>query len=194
VLVWIIVAAAVVTAGFVRVGVSLRHAPGETRVAVRFGLFRVTVLPAKPRKTKKRKPKARRREPLWRGLKFSELELKPLIPLATGLSKKMARGIRFDRIEVECALGGKDDPAETAIAYGAWMTCIGTLLPVLNQALRIKRFRVAMIPDFTRKKGETRARLEVSMSIGRGFGVGLYILVKGGGLIMQIRNPKRKAV
>lgn len=192
-----IIAVVIIAAGFIRLGFSFRYTPEKTRLILKIGWFRLGVLPQKKQKEKTKK-KAEKEKPKKKQKKekgFSKYfeGFKDIVPLwnsVKGLMRKTARGVRIDRLEANVLLGGRDDPAKTAVHYGYLMGAIGMILPVMDEKLRIKRFNIRIEPDFEREEFSGIFRLDASISIGRGMGLGFYLLRMIFKLMLGMRRRK----
>ncbi len=75
------------------------------------------------------------------------------------------RKLTVKRLWIRAALAG-GDPAKTAETIGKAWEAIGIAVPILEQGFRIKEKKIAVYPDFTARKTELEAELQVRLRIG----------------------------
>lgn len=99
------------------------------------------------------------------------------------------RKLTVKRLWICAALAG-GDPAKTAETVGKAWEAIGIAVPILEQAFRIKEKKIAVWPDFTAKKTELEAELQIRLRIG---GVVLLLLKYAGKAIVLFLREKKKS-
>lgn len=121
---------------------------------VRFALLGLPIgfSKEKPSKKKSRKKPAKEKPKeakprMPRGGSLSEFL--PYLRKGGTLTREFLFKLRVPELTLHVCFGGKDDPAEAAIAYGGAWAFIGTVLTPLRQSFRIGKARVDAACDFT---------------------------------------------
>ena len=160
------------------------------RLDARFGLFRIHVLPAKPRKPKAEekppKPKKPKREkppkeaaPEKGTLSFALEDLRDaldtVLPALSRALRRLGRGIQIKPLRLSLVLGGLEDPAAAAETYGKLQAAAWTGMPLLEQLLDIRDPYIHTDVDFQAKdtavEGEAGITLRIGTLLAMGFGV-----------------------
>lgn len=169
------------------VGVWAAFGGGDLRLDVRFGFLRVHILPAKPKKPKAVKPKREKKqkppkkEPEEEKTKPSfTLEdgkdaLRTLLPPLKRALSRLGRGIRVKPLRLSLTLGGQEDPAASAQAFGELQAAVWTGMPLLEKLLDIRDPYIHTDIDFTAPgtaaEGEVGVALRVGTLLAVGFGM-----------------------
>lgn len=149
---------------------------GELRVRLRVGPVKLTVLPRKEKKARKKAAEAAGKTPEEKAKpkaagghrlpKLSFPELRELAGTVLGaLKRTLRRTCRrtcIDPLEVGVIFAG-DDPADTAQTYGYANAALWTLMPKLEELFYIPKPSVYLGMDFT--KAETSAEGTVGVSL-----------------------------
>ncbi len=99
------------------------------------------------------------------------------------------RKLTVTRLRIRAVLVG-GDPAKTGRTIGkAWET-IGIVVPILEQAFRIKERKIAVYPDFTASKTDVEAELAVQIRVGGVVLLGLKYAWRA--LRLYLRQKKEK--
>lgn len=179
---------------FTRVGARVLYDEAGVQAWVKIGLYWRKIYPIKEKKSKKDKPLKPPKEQKKRELKekngFGKLtgdDIRQLIALAKGLMKRSARAFRFDLIRLRVIAGGGDACA-AAVNYGRVHAVLGAARGTVLGSLRIKRYDNRVTIDYT--GGGTRVYTEViiTVSIGRIFLLGCYMIKAGIGFVLARRN------
>ena len=174
---WGIFALAVLALLCLPLGIRLRFDEGGTVFRILVGPIPIA-LPAgkkkaekkeKPKKPKKQKKKPAAAEPEPEPKekpKQSILDWLPLVDVALDLLGSLRRKLRAQVLEVQVVLAG-GDPATLALNYERACAAVCALEPQLERFLRCKRKRIDIGCDFLRPQTLVRARLELTITVGR---------------------------
>ncbi len=170
-----------------RAGVWAAFGEGGLRLDVTFGLLRVHILPAKPKKPEAEKPQKEKKkkkpgkEPKEGTPKRSfTLEdgkdaLRTLLPALKRALERTCRGIRIKPLRLSVVLGGREDPAAAAQLYGELQAAVWAGMPLLERLLDIRDPHIRTDVDFTAPgtaaEGEVGVALRVGTLLAVGFGM-----------------------
>lgn len=167
-----------------RVGVWAAFGGGELRLDVTFGLLRVHILPARPKKPGAKKPKKEKkaaekpvkpRPKLSFTLEDGKDALRTLLPPLKRALGRTRRGIRVKPLRLSLTLGGQEDPAASAQAYGEMQAAVWSGIPLLERLLDIRDPYIRTAVDFnageTAAAGEIGVTLRVGTLLAAGFGM-----------------------
>ncbi len=185
--IWILLAIAVLIGllCWMRVGVWVAFGKGAFCLNLLLGPLRIHILPArkkpkseeqkrekKSRKPKKELPEGKKKAFALEDVKDAFHSLLP--PLGRALSRT-CRGIRIKPLRVSLILGGQEDPAAAAEAYGKLQAVIWTGMPALERLVNIQDVHVYTDVDFTAPaaavEGEVGAAFRVGTLLAVGFGM-----------------------
>lgn len=181
---WLIILAVILAICLLPVGVRVRYNSDGFYLWVLVGPVKIGLIPQK-KKEKKRtekpkkeeKPKKKPAQPKKEEEKKepgSWRDFLPLLDVAKGLLSGFFRKIRIRRLEVKLVLAG-DDPCDLAVNYGRTWAATGGLIPVLEELFVIKKRDVDIGCDFTAEETKIYAAADVTILIGRLFGLaGVY--------------------
>ena len=168
-----------------RIGVLARFG-GELSVTVRFGLFRIQVLPApkKPpkheKKSKKdtepnRPPKDKPARKAFPKPSFGEIRdaLQTLWPPLKKALNRTRRGVRIDPLDLSVILGGQAEPADAARLYGELHGAVWAGMPVLERLLVIPHPHIHLNVDFTAEETTLQGTVGISARIGTLLRIGM---------------------
>lgn len=160
------------------------------RLDARFGLLRVHILPAKPKKAKKppkpkreKKQKPPKKEPeeektkpkLSFTLEDGKDALHALLPPLKRALERTRRGIRVKPLRLSLTLGGQEDPAAAAQTYGELQAAVWAGMPLLEKLLEIRDPLIHTDVDFNAPgaavEGEVGITLRVGTLLAVGFGL-----------------------
>lgn len=174
-LLWLLAAvlALAVLALFIPVGAQLTYEKGSLTVDARAAFFKLRVFPFKKREKakKKKKPSPKKKKPaapaekptgapeqakpekkpaggLPFRLEFTLETIRALAEAATGLIRRVLRGIRLHDICLRWPIHGPD-AAETALRYGRANALLHTTFAALSNLMRVEVKEAALTPDFT---------------------------------------------
>lgn len=108
-------------------------------------------------------------QPGQSGLRKLENKLEKLIPWAKlgadFVGDFFHRKLTVTRLRIRAVLAG-GDPAKTGRSVGRAWQIIGTALPILERAFRIRERDIVVYPDFNAKKTDLEAELRVRLRVG----------------------------
>ena len=157
----------------VRVGV-IFHFGDQTTLKLRIGLIRVTILPKKKKekRTAKADAAAPKSAPPKKKNKLTPPEVYDLVTAAFEGLKTMAhragKRLRIDPLELSVVIGGSD-PAQIAQRFGAANAAVWSLMPRLEEILRIPDPAIHLDMDYN------APQTAVSGTVGLSFRVGSLI-------------------
>lgn len=88
-----------------------------------------------------------------------------ILSAAPPFLRRFARGITWDRIEVDFLIAN-EDAADCAIAYGRMQTLVQNILAQAGQLIRVRRKRVAIACDFAADKCRWDVRFRLKLRVG----------------------------
>ena len=188
--------------GCIPVGVDAAYGEGGIRLAVKIWLFRLQLLPQKPKKKKKPAKKAapkqkkpapekpageKKPNPLLSGGVDGILEL---LDLGVQTLGDLRRKLRVNELTLYVRIGGSDDPAKAAMGYGRAWAAIGAITPSLERLFVIKKRDIRPALDYTISNTQVDAHLVTTITIGRS----LALALRAGIRFLKILNERKKAV
>ena len=168
-----------------RVGAWAAFGGGDLRLDVQFGFLRVQILPAKPKKAKK-PPKKKKQTPpkkepeagkpkLSFTLEDGKDALRTLLPPLKRALERTRRGIRVKPLRLSLVLGGQEDPAAAAQAYGEIQAAVWTGMPLLERLVDVRDVYIHTDVDFMASaaavEGETGVTIRIGTLLAMGFGL-----------------------
>ncbi len=184
--------------GMIPVGVIFRY-HGDVELKLVLAFLRLKILPKKP-KTRKQIEKAKAKKTKKEAKKAEKKKKKqaqrliakppeppkpkqPITDKISGLLPWAKLGVRFvgeffhrrlciRKLNVRAALAG-GDPAKLAETNGKAWAVIGAMIPLLEQAFKIKERHLVVYPDFVADKTDVEAEIYVRLRVG---GVVLMLL------------------
>lgn len=94
------------------------------------------------------------------------LDFKPFIQIGIDLLGDLRKKLRVKILELKLVLAG-DDPADLALNYGRTWGATGSLLPILERFLIIKKKKINISCDFTADETTLYLNTIVTISVGR---------------------------
>ncbi len=197
-----VILAVLMLIGCIPVGVDAAYGEGGIRLAVKIWLFRLQLLPRKPKKKKKPDKKAapkqkkpapekpageKKPNPLLSGGVDGILEL---LDLGVQTLGDLRRKLRVEELTLHVCIGGSDDPAAAAMRYGRAWAAIGAITPALDRLFVIKKRDIQPALDYNETSMKVDARLITTITIGRSLALALHAGVR----FLKILNQRKKAV
>lgn len=102
---------------------------------------------------------------------------KSLISPILKMLGKLIRMLSFNRILADIRLAG-GDACQTAIMYGGACTGVSTILPFLENNLRIKRKSISVVADFESNESSIYLETDISIPIFKLIFLAVYFLIK----------------
>ena len=185
---WILggLAAVLVLVCLLRVGIQVTLGPEGTQAEVRLSLFHLRVYPGKEplpkaehqaetaakdgeQALKRRLPKIRPQDLLDAG--------RTLWPPLKRALARTRRGVRIRPLKLSVALGGAEDPAQTAQLYGGLCAALWSGMPVLESLVEIRDPQIHLEVDYSQAETRTEGAVGVSLRIGTLLAVALGVAV-----------------
>lgn len=133
----------------------------------------------KPKKDEKKKGEKESAEPQKKAeekpkKKFdgSLTDFLPLLNVLLDFFGDVRRKIRVGHLELKLILASSD-PCDLAVNYGRAWAAMGNLIPLLEETFVIKKRDVEVECDFLAEQTRVIARLDISVTVGRIFSLGL---------------------
>ena len=197
-----VILAVLLLIGCIPVGVDAAYGEGGIRLVVKIWLFRLQLLPQKPKKKKKPAKKAapkqkkpapekpageKKPNPLLSGGVDGILEL---LDLGVQTLGDLRRKLCVNELTLYVRIGGSDDPAKAAMGYGRAWAAIGAITPSLERLFVIKKRDIRPALDYTISNTQVDAHLVTTITIGRS----LALALRAGIRFLKILNERKKAV
>ena len=159
----------------IRVGVDAEYSSSGFCLKIKIGFLRLTLLPRtkkyKP-PSKKKKEKKKRKDKESKSKDRTETkkkggaikELLELIPAITKALGRFRKRLVINELIVHVVIAG-DDPAETAINYGRANIVFGSVVPLLENAFRIKKRSLTADVSFIDTKTTVYCRAVLTVAI-----------------------------
>ncbi len=159
-----------------RVGCRIDYAEEGFFLWVTVGAVRFQLIPEKEKKRKKQKKKVKRSSKEVKQASESDVhsmkeskkkpgKLSVLLEYAKPLLsvlRQLKHSPVVDYISLQYVIGGKNDPAQAAIRYGIVSAGGGALIPLINEAVVVKRWSLQPAVDFDSE--DTKAALSAKAS------------------------------
>jgi len=166
-----IILAILLVIALLRFGVSVEYSGDGFTASARIGFLTLRLYPRKPkkekrteaRKTRKKKEKKAKEEPEEKkpgGLK----PLLDMIPAVKKLLHRLRRRLCINRLTILYTAAG-EDPASTAMAFGASNAAIATVFPVIARSFRIRRRDIRTYADFDLKEPVIYINAAISLAV-----------------------------
>ena len=114
----------------------------------------------------------------------------PFVKLGFAFLGDFRRKLRVNELFLRLILASSD-PCDLAINYGKTWTAVGNLLPVLERWFVIKNKDVEVECDFTASETKVKARLKITMTLGRLLTLVAVYAVRGLKEFIQFRNIRK---
>ena len=180
---WLIALAVIGLIAVIPIGVSARYDEAGPLVKLIAGPFRVTVIPGekkdKPGKNPKTKDKPKTAGLAGASSKGGSLtDFLPLIDVVRDFLGDFGRKLRVNRLELKLILAG-DDPCDLAVNYGRANAALGGLISQLERFFIIKKRDMQVQCDFLGDKTLVFARVDLTVTVGRLFSLGIRHGIRG---------------
>lgn len=177
---WLIALAVIVCIAIVPLGVSAIYENSGASVRIIAGPLRFTVYPGKKKEKKSKPAKVAQKQntaaPQKTGGKLTDFM--PLVRVVLDFLTDFRHKLRVDLMELKLTLAG-GDPSDLAINYGKTWAAIGNLIPQLDRFFVVKKRDVQVNCDFTSDETLIYARLDLTVTVGRLFALGLRHGLRG---------------
>lgn len=167
----------------------LRYDSGGLWIQLRFGLVRWRLVPQKQKKKAKKnaeKPAPHsQQKPEKKSADLSTLRV--YLPLLRELTQAVRRRLVLRRVDLIIRLAA-DDPCDLAVQYGQAQAILGSMIPLLERAFRIRKRNIGAACDFTAEETSFFCYLDVAITPVRMLAVMLRYAWK---LLKQYQNMKK---
>ena len=102
----------------------------------------------------------------------SSVTVKAALTALADYDYEYAHIIRFNRIYIDCRIGGEDS-CQTALAYGRACKLFGLSYPHVMSVFDIRKHRINVYPDFIERKSELKFDLTLTLRLARAARAGL---------------------
>lgn len=195
---WIIAIGVLVLLAVLPLGVSAEYDSDGPRVRLIAGPVKLQVFPLKkqkkPQKKKEKKQASAKKQaaPVKPKQKQggSLKDFLPLVRIILDFMSDFRRKLRVDILEMNLVLAG-GDPCDLAINYGKACAALGNLWPRLEELFVIKKRDVKVQCDFEGDKTLITARLDLTITLGRVFSVGLRYGYRAIKELIKILNKRK---
>ena len=192
-----------------RLGILAAFSAGDVTLDLRIGPASIRLYPPKPEKAEKSEPgtsekpeKAARRKKKGTLAKPTRADLRDawetLWPPVRRSLARTRRGIRVHPLNLSVTVGGAEDPAEAAKAYGLLEMAVWTVMPPLEQLLTIPDPHIHVGVDFdagtTRLDGTAAVTIRLGTLLAVALGTGIPVLRWLMKYQKQKRQPPKEAV
>ncbi len=197
---WLIALGVITALSLLPLGVIARYQEGGPLVQAYIGPLPITLYPApkkeKPDKKKAAdKKKAKNKQAAGTSAKKksggSITDFVPLVKLALDFLEEFFRKkLRVKRLELKVILAG-GDPCDLAINYGKYWAALGSLWPLLEELLIIKKRDVEVQCDFTSEKMLVFAQVDLSITLGRLLSLAVRYGVRAFKEILKLQKKRK---
>lgn len=160
----------------IRLGVRLTWEPSSLTAEASIGPFRIRLYPPAQRKkntTQSPAPKEAAQPQQKKHAAFPKptaedlrLALETLLPPLRRALDRTRRGIRVTPLEICVTVGGEEDPAAAAQLYGWLHTTVWTIMPVMEQLVRIPEPAIHIGIDFDADTTVSSGKIGIFLTLG----------------------------
>jgi len=165
-----IVLSALILIALLRFGVIIEYSSEGLKMWAKVGFLKIYLSDEKDKKKpKKKKPKKAKKDTNFKDMLPGSLSgfldiLKTLGRSVRNTLSRFKRRLLIKQLTLYYTSAG-EDPANTAMIYGAANAVFGTTIPVLERNFRIKRYDLRAFADFTAKEQGIYAKIAVSIAV-----------------------------
>lgn len=200
---WLIALGILTGLAILPLGVSVRYDADGFLARVILGHIRITVFPIPKWMRGSKKPETPAREPAPKETKPAQQatakkggswkRFLPLVRLGLDLLGDFRRKLRVDRLELNLVLAG-DDPCDLATNYGRAWAALGNLDARLERIFVIRKRNTQIQCDFTAEQILVRARLDLTITLGRLVAMTVVYGIRALILLMKMKKQGKKVV
>lgn len=169
----------------IRLGVRLTWAPGDLTAEASIGPVRIRLYPpVKHKKENQPAPTAKETDQPQQKKRTSfpkptaadvRLALETLLPPLHRALERTRRGIRVTPLEISVTVGGGEDPAAAAQLYGRLHMAVWTVMPVVEQLVRIPDPSIHVGIDFDADTTVSSGKAGIFLTLGTLISVALQV-------------------
>lgn len=190
-----------------RVGGIVEYSEQGVLIQLRIGPFKVELFPGKPKEKRppkhEKKPQKEKRAkekkppgekppvPLKEKVGGALSLFQELLPVGLEAAGKLLRRLRVDELVLHLTWAA-EDPADAAMGWGAAQTVLGTLWPLLDKCLDIRKRDVGVAVDFERTQPIIYVRGSLSYTVGQLVSLGVVAGVKALAAWLRSRRSRSR--
>lgn len=169
----------------IRLGVRLTWAPGDLTAEASIGPVRIRLYPpVKHKKENQPAPTAKETDQPQQKKRTSflkptaedvRLALETLLPPLRRALERTRRGIRVTPLEISVTVGGGEDPAAAAQLYGRLHMAVWTVMPAVEQLVRIPDPSIHVGIDFDADTTVSSGKAGILLTLGTLISVALQV-------------------
>ncbi len=200
---WLIALGILVLIAILPVGASVIYDEDGLILSLIFGLIKIRLFPKKSKKDKKEKkpPKPKKdkkagkspekpKKPKEKKSGGKLTDFLPLVKVGLDFLNSFRRKLRLNRLELKLTLAG-GDPCDLAVKYGKAWAAVGNAMPLLERVFVIKKRDIQVQCDFEGADTRVKARLDITITVGRILGIAVKYGVKALIEFMKIQNKRK---
>ncbi len=199
---WLIALGILVLLAILPVGASLVYDEDGLLLSLFFGCIKIKLFPkssGKEKKEKQEKIKKKKTKKAPNEKKPSKPKEKsggkltdflPLVKIGLEFLNSFRRKLRLSRLEVKLTMAG-GDPCDLALNYGKAWAAVGNLMPLLERVFVIKKRDIQVQCDFEAADTRIRARLDITITMGRIIGIAVKYGIKALVEFLKISNKRK---
>lgn len=182
-------------------GGAVRYDGGGARAYLVLGPINLLLYPrkakeSKPKNKKEKKPKIAREkapEPQSKEKESAGGSVKKFIPFVKlGLSflNELRWKLRVNRLDLKVVLAA-EDPADLALTYAKANAALGSLWPLLEQSLRIRKRNVSVQCDFEAEQTLVFANVKITITLGRALALAVKYGIRALIQFMKLKKQEK---
>lgn len=195
---WLIALAVLVLLLCIPLGISLRYNQAGLQLKILAGWVSVPLPKKREKKEKQKIEKSKEKQGKAKPSGKEKPEKKggsvkdflPLVNIALDILNAFRRKIRVRKLEMKLILAG-DDPCDLAVNYGRAWGALGNLLPLLERVFVIQKRNLEVECDFEASDTIIFARMDVTITLGRIFGIVLCHGLRAVKAFLNLKNSRK---
>lgn len=161
--------AVIVLLAFLPIGVRLSYDEAGVFVWLKVGFVRLRLYPQdktekSPEDSKKNSDNTKKGEKKAKG--GSLTDFLPIGRIVLDFLSDFRRRLWVQNLQFKLIMAG-DDPCDLAVHYGEAWAAVGSLFPLLEQYVKIKKRNVEVLCDFTAAQTRVIAKADIRITLGR---------------------------
>ena len=167
--------------GLLRLGLLLEQDNAKLHLQVKVGPVRVTLIPAKKGKKKRKDGKDGASQ------RLSLAQIREFVPLLCHGAGQLRRKIRIDVLHLDFTAAASD-PAAAALTFGGANAAIGMIWPLVEQNFNVRDRQIRTQVAFNRDRPELYLRLAATLTVAQALSLALHLLP---GLMEAMRKEEK---
>lgn len=169
-MIWLLIAFLIFILLIMPLGIRIRYESNGLTVSVVIGPFRLALYPTRKKESTKVKNKtdkpAAAKEKKSGDKGGSIKDFLPLLRIVLDFLEDFRGKLRVDNLHLKLILGGTD-PCDLSINYGRGWAVLGNLLPLIEQAVVIKKRDLEIECDYTLAETTVVAGADITITLAR---------------------------